>query len=501
LFHLEPVGIGTPETESLTSYATRLAAAHGVRVRELVVHELLPFLGRAHLADGRSANSLTAFWRNETRALNGTRTLARQFVEALETRTGRQNLRFLTLLTWTQVLPVIQLQRRARAWCPSCYQEQQDSGHPVYDPLLWTLAPVTVCVRHRRRLHLVCPFPDCRRPSPWLSSQSRPGRCARCGRWLGDSANTGEWRDQPAPAVPSPPGAHAAQDLHDFEAHAWMVGAVGDLIAVAPDLAEPPRKERVTHALLHSVAQRTSGNRSAWARQLGLSMEATYNWCQGQTRPSLWLLLEVCSLLGTTPLRLLYGGDNAAGATASTAPTKTASSSPLVGPQGSCTAQETRALAPSTVLPAPRPMPPLPSPVRAPPDVRRYRPAWKHTAVDRDALRAALEAILARDEQPPPSLRVVAQRLGQTYANLRHYCPDLCCAISARFLRTQMAQGAQTRQRIREEVRQAALQVHRQGVYPSAARIDVLLGRTGVTRNATARATWHEVLRELGWEP
>jgi hypothetical protein len=45
LYSLEPVGIGTPETESLTSYVSRLAEAHSVRVHDLVVHEVLPFLG------------------------------------------------------------------------------------------------------------------------------------------------------------------------------------------------------------------------------------------------------------------------------------------------------------------------------------------------------------------------------------------------------------------------------------------------------------------------
>src|SRR6266581_8617915 len=29
-----------------------------------------------------------------------------------------------------------------------------------------------------------CPFADCRRPSPCVSSRSRPGCCARLGRWL-----------------------------------------------------------------------------------------------------------------------------------------------------------------------------------------------------------------------------------------------------------------------------------------------------------------------------
>jgi len=123
LYSLEPIGIGTPETESLTSYVSRLAEAHSVRVRELVVHELLPSLGRSHLADARNANLLTAFWRNETRALNGTQTLARNLVKALEALTGRRDLRFLTLLTWNEVLPRRHRQKPTRAWCPSCFAE------------------------------------------------------------------------------------------------------------------------------------------------------------------------------------------------------------------------------------------------------------------------------------------------------------------------------------------------------------------------------------------
>ena len=195
LYCLEPIGIGTPETESLTSYVSRLAEAHSVRVRELMVHELLPFIGRSHLADDRNANLLMAFWRNETRALNGTRTLARNLVQGLEVLTGRRDLRFLTMLTWTEVLPRLHLQKRTRAWCPACFEEWRQAERAVYDPLVWTLAPVTVCPHHRQHLFTVCPFADCRRPSPWLSSRSRPGCCARCGRWLGNSATLGACGD------------------------------------------------------------------------------------------------------------------------------------------------------------------------------------------------------------------------------------------------------------------------------------------------------------------
>jgi hypothetical protein len=443
LFHLEPVGIGSSETESLTSYVGRLAEAHSVRVRELVKHEILPLLGRPHLAEDPKGSLLSAFWRNETRALNGTRRLARNLVAALETLTGRHDLRFLTLLTWAEVLPVQQLQRRTRAWCPACYDEWKQTDRVIYEPLLWSLAPVTVCPHHRRRLRMVCPHPDCQRPSPWLSARSRPGCCARCGRWLGDRGD---------------PGAGAGESLAEEEirVQAWIVQAVGELIAAAPDLAAPPQHEQVTCAVLDSVDALAGGNRRAWARTLGLGMETVMNWCQGGTRPSLWLLLDLCGRLGATPLRWLSPESAAAPAT------------PGDGfPRG----------------------------------VSVLRPPWVHTAIDQVAVRGALETILASEEAPPPSLREVAERLGQTYANLRHHCPDLCQEISARFLRHQAAQGAQTRQQLRDEVRQAAWEVHRQGRYPSAHRIAPLLNCPGSIRSRPARAAWQEALRELGWRP
>jgi len=258
LYSLEPIGIGTPETESLTSYVSRLAEAHSVRVRELVVHELLPFLGRPHLADARNANLLTAFWRNETRALNGTRTLARKLVQALEALTGRCDLRFLTLLTWSEVLPRRQLQKPTRAWCPACFEEWRQSGRFAYDPLVWTLAPVTFCPQHRQPLRVVCPFPDCRRPSPWLSSRSRPGCCARCGRWLGNPGTHGA----------SVEGERLAQDERS-QAHVWTYHAIAELIASAPSLPEPPRRENLVRGLQRSLRHVARRQRSRAGKRAG----------------------------------------------------------------------------------------------------------------------------------------------------------------------------------------------------------------------------------------
>ncbi len=120
------------------------------------------------------------------------------------------------------------------------------------------------------------------------------------------------------------------------------------------------------------------------------------------------------------------------------------------------------------------------------------------TTINPDAVRRALEAILASDEVPPPSLREVVQRVGQTYANLRQHVPELSRTISARYRRYQELQGARTRARVREEVRQAAIYLHQHGHYPSTNRIADLISRPSSSRSLTGQSARYEVLRELG---
>ena len=443
LFHLEPLGIGTPETESLTGYVARLAEAHGVATRQLVIHEILPLLDRPHLATTLDQSLLSAFWRNETRALNGTRTLAQSLVRALEHLTGRRDLLFLTMLPWAEVLPAYHLQRPSRAWCPACYETWRQAGQPVCEPLIWTLRSVTACPRHRRRLRSICPYPDCDRPSPILGARSRPGYCARCGRWLGCTQDGNLVVDEALP-----------EDA--LQAQTWIVHAVGELLAAAPNLATFPRREQLTRTLAASVEQVAGGNRSAWARRLGLTTGSHDNWHTGMMRPSLERLLQVCCSLGTTPLRFFLGDPGLA------APPREGL---RIVPEG----------------------PPSPWHLRPP----------SH----RQAMQRALEAVLTADEQPPPSLREVAQRLGDTVLYLRHHLPNLCRAISERHLSYQRARGSETRARVRDEVRRATYRVHAEGHYPSARRVALLLSDPVSIRSKPARAAWHEALRELGWQP
>jgi hypothetical protein len=110
-----------------------------------------------------------------------------------------------------------------------------------------------------------------------------------------------------------------------------------------------------------------------------------------------------------------------------------------------------------------------------------------------------MEAILASGEVPPPSLREVAERIGQTYANLRHHLPELAHLISARYRGYQEAQGARTRAHVREEIRRVAFDLHRQGHYPSNNRIADLISNPSALRSRTGQSARNEVLHELGW--
>lgn len=439
LFHLAPIGVGTPDVESLTSYVARLAEAHRVQPRHLVVGEILPLLGRPRLSQ-TPFPSLATIFRNSTHAHNGMGTQARDLVRSLATLTGRSDLHFLTLLPWAEVLSVQQLHRRTRAYCPACFEEWQQAGQVVYELLLWTLAPVIVCPRHRQRLRLTCPYPDCHSAAPWLSARSRPGYCARCERWQGSAdGEEGSGGD--------------ALTTEEFTAHAWIVDALGELLAAAPSLPALPRREQLLRTLVSWMRSQRTGSRQAQARQLGVSDTAIRYWERGAAVPSLWLLLRVCYHLGTSPLRILTGAEAD------------------------------------------------PPPADLQPPVARYfplRPVRARTAFDREALRQALEDILSSTEEPPPSLREVARRLGRPDEVLRRQLPELCHAIAERYLRAQRAQGLRRRQRLRDEVRQATYQVHAQGQYPSAHRVAQLVSQPGSLRGGVAKVAWQEALAELG---
>jgi len=443
LYCLPPIGMGTPTVESLTGYIARLAVTHGVTVHRLVVNEILPLLGRSYLLNPLNMG-LSAFFQGQSRALNGTRILARDVVRTLESLTRRTDLRFLTMQSWGEVVPARDLLRRQRAWCPTCYEEWRQAGQAIYEPLLWTLASITTCPRHRRRLQQSCPAPACQRSLPVLGQRTRPGHCSACGGWLG------------VPAEPGPASVGALTD-QEVEDQSRIGEAIGGLLAEAPNLSPGPTRQRLPEVIATYAEAAAGGNVAGLARELGLSVKTVSQWRHGQAVPTLALLLHTCHRLGTTPLRFLT--DDVAQVPQSWA--------------------ERPKMKTVSLVDAPR------------------RPQRLRRAFDVAAARSALEAILASPEHPPPPMREVAQRLDRAHSELIHHLPALCHAISARYLAYQHARGTEKRRQLCAEIQQAARQLHDQGIYPSAYRISRLISQPGFLRDVEARATREEVLRGL----
>jgi len=443
LYHLEPVGVGSPMVESLTGYLIRLAEAHSLHLRTLVTDEILPRLNQSHLyRDNRPVyNHLTRFWKQST-TLNGTSATSSEWVQALEQLTLRRDLRFLTMLTFADVLSPRGLLRRAQAWCPACYEEWRETDRVIYQPLLWALEVIQVCPRHDLRLHLRCPYADCGHELSALAPRAQAGYCSLCERWLGN---------------PSPrDGNDLGPGVEGQERQQWVGTVVGELLAAAPDFPTVPRREVIAASITTHVQAVMNGNFSAFARHLHVHRRTAWEWGQGLQVPQLDALLQLCSYFGTPPAHFLTG--YALG----TAP-------------GQQYASEEKS---ATEKPK-----------------KRFR---KFETV---RIRCALEGVLQEEENPPPPMREVAGRLQYDSSHLYKHFPELCRAIAARHRAYQKERRRLRLQRVCEEVKRATQAVQAQGRIPSERLVGTQLQSRGVLKEHEVRTALYDMRKEDGRRP
>src|SRR5215813_8279236 len=137
LYHLAPVGVGTPNVESLTSFVMRLAAAHCVKTGTVIAQEIAPLINESETKPA-------------LRSINGVGPAAPNWVSALESLTRRRNLHLLTMLPWRHIMPLRNSMRLWRAWCPDCFAVDRREQESVFERLAWALDSVSVCILHNR---------------------------------------------------------------------------------------------------------------------------------------------------------------------------------------------------------------------------------------------------------------------------------------------------------------------------------------------------------------
>jgi hypothetical protein len=152
VYNLEPIGIGTPYAENLSSYIARISANHNVHVSDLLRDVLAPVLNtnyiRKELSSGISKS--TSIYINENNAI----TL--DYVNALEFLTGRNDLRNLTMLNWEGIFSK-NICDPYRKWCPSCLNQMEFGSSDLYEPLIWYLIDIKKCDIHETLLQDQCP--------------------------------------------------------------------------------------------------------------------------------------------------------------------------------------------------------------------------------------------------------------------------------------------------------------------------------------------------------
>lgn len=562
LFSLEPVGLKTAGVESFSGYLARLAEEHGVSLAVLFGWEMAPLMGggqvRMRAQTSQRGGILASTFRERAHVVNGTGDTAREWVEIAGALTLRNDHVYLTLLPWKGVLAHRGQIKRQRAWCPVCYEDRRARGKEVYEPLLWSLEPVTACPQHRRRLRTACGH--CGRELLPLESYHRPGFCSDCGGWLG--ADPGE---RPADGE--------VLSGEELEWQSWVSAALGEMLAAGPLLpCEPPREviSASTAACLRRLIP--SGSVRAFCRATGVSEDSVGNWFRGQSRVDMPTLLRVCSKTGVSPLAFLTGklavpegGSRVkckvyrdSGGTgvrrwrrmvleeverALTASLKEDPPPSMIGMSrrlarpasalryrfpalcaaivaryaGHVTAEleerrekirHTLELAleeegcPSMEAVARRNRWHLSSVVEAFPELCRRLAARHARHVEEGWLRikGGLEAILK--ETPPPPLKEVPARLGCCETSLYDRFPGLCRRIADRHEKYRKKEVVRRREQFLGSVRRVALTIHREGLYPSVRLVEARLGYPKSLRSdKAALAVLRKVRQELNLHP
>ena len=219
LFSLKPIGINTPVTESLSSYLCRLADEHCVSLQKLATQEISPLIIDRQRERNLTSQSISSIFGNSNAkpAINGMREMTRSLVNALEQLTLRDDLRYLSCLTYQEVIKDRSLFRQHKAWCPHCFQQQKQEKQTIYEPLLWSFKDVNYCLEHNSQLSDHCPHCDSTQKA--IANYSRLGYCDKCKKWLGNNLN---------------------HEVEIIEKERQIVTGIGELIATAPILDFPP---------------------------------------------------------------------------------------------------------------------------------------------------------------------------------------------------------------------------------------------------------------------
>ncbi|BBD60836.1 TetR family transcriptional regulator [Nostoc sp. HK-01] len=494
LFSLEPIGLGTPYVESLTSYIVRLAETHGTTISKLVISEIVPILRPENTSYNTNFYNFSSIGSSTARgALNGTGLMAINLIQALQKLTLRSDLCFLTMLPWAEVIGSQKgLSRHIKAWCPICYEEWHEKGQVIYEPLMWTLDVVKACPHHHQRLQTQCPH--CHKQLLPLEEKTRLGYCSKCRGWLGSCLET---KQEPS------------QDELNWQL--WVADSIGEVIATAPSLEYFLNQEDLQMTIRRYVSQ-IFGSCKDFAALIGKSDTIVYEWVWGDKIPQLITSVQISHVLGISLLDFLMGEIVCVNRAWIAKQRQSQKLQKLYLPhtqnfdwepfrQALITAlEEYPPLRMTEVIKRFGFIPTTSFYTRFPELTKALKERYlDYQKAEREQIKSDLIDILLADEYPPPSLEDVARRVGSEY-KMNKYFPDLCRKILDKYLAYRKAHKLELSEKRCQQIRQIALELYSTGIEPTNHTVSKRLGKTGILKNKNVQAALRKVRFELGYE-
>ncbi|MEK4668998.1 helix-turn-helix domain-containing protein [Niallia sp. FSL R7-0271] len=279
LYNLEPIGIGTPYVESLTSYISRLAFAHCVPVGKLLNQEIAKEL---------SIDWLKKVFRESVFAssyyINSGNHVALDFVDSINPLTSRNDLINLTLISWRGIIQK-GITRTKKCWCKLCLNEWREDGDPIYEPLYWYINLTESCFKHNVSLSSVCPH--CCKAVPIIKTNIILGYCSNCMGWLGEDP------------------IYRVEEKIDVNWIKSVNNNVGKLLSNSSSLTNYPIKTVLTNIVGYLIDMFSNGNRSEFAKEFGFDPGTVARWKRGDTFIPFQTLLKFSYYLNMDIIELL----------------------------------------------------------------------------------------------------------------------------------------------------------------------------------------------------
>lgn len=279
LYNLEPIGLGTPYVESLTSYISRLAECHNLKVTTLVSKTFTLLVKNDYLKKAFMRGCLGT----NIQYINGNSPISLEFVSVLEELTSRKDLIYLTMNLWSGLFSNYTI-GNFRKWCPLCLDELKNKDHEIYEPLIWYIKDIHTCKRHQVRLENKCP--NCKKKLQFLHKNSIVGHCQYCLTWLGQV------------------GQKSSNNPVEFEN--FLLNSFQTLIVNAHKLNAFPTNIKIGYVLKKIMEGNNFSSIIQFADFLDLHPGTVGSWINNRRKPSIESMFKICNKINLSIYELFF---------------------------------------------------------------------------------------------------------------------------------------------------------------------------------------------------